>query len=183
LSEFWLSATGTPWLVVSTWPAASARTRSSVPIVAFSPGSGPSPTLGEAFFSLSVLPVVSAEVWRHTPATGLRAASPYSFALVAFDGMDFASASLPASFRPCASSAGGLREGPLTVLGGVRFCGGLRDAMVLLPVENVRVLARSGPKGRCRRSGKLSVQIAVNVGGADVTESTHGLHAETTGGW
>ena len=32
-SEFWLSATGTPWLVVSTWPLASTRTRSSGSIV------------------------------------------------------------------------------------------------------------------------------------------------------
>ena len=31
-SEFWLSAMATPWLVVSTWPPASARTRSSEPM-------------------------------------------------------------------------------------------------------------------------------------------------------
>ena len=31
-SEFWLSATGTPWLVVSGWPPESTRTRSSGPV-------------------------------------------------------------------------------------------------------------------------------------------------------
>ncbi|MCY1520454.1 hypothetical protein D9M68_552310 [compost metagenome] len=38
LSECWLSLTRTPWFVVRAWPVASARTRSSRPPAAFTPG-------------------------------------------------------------------------------------------------------------------------------------------------
>ena len=38
LSEFWLSATGTPWFVVSTRPPESTRTRSSGPLAGLTAG-------------------------------------------------------------------------------------------------------------------------------------------------
>ena len=57
LSEFWLSATGTPWFVVSTRPPESTRTRSSGPLPGLKLTCGlPLPTFGEAFVSVSVLP-------------------------------------------------------------------------------------------------------------------------------
>ena len=56
LSELWLSATGTPWFVVSAWPVESTRTRSSEPIVLLSPTTGPPlPTLSDGWRSVTVL--------------------------------------------------------------------------------------------------------------------------------
>ncbi len=56
LSEFWLSAIGTPWLVVSTRPLESVRTRSSGRLPGFNPRRG-LPVFELAFDSESVLPV------------------------------------------------------------------------------------------------------------------------------
>jgi len=59
-SEFWLSATFTPWLVVSSRLPSSTRTRSSGRLSGLSPMSGwPSPTLREAMSSVVVLAVAS----------------------------------------------------------------------------------------------------------------------------
>ena len=55
-SEFWLSATGTPWLVVKPRLLESTRTRSSGAIVLFTPITGePLPTFSDPFFSWTVL--------------------------------------------------------------------------------------------------------------------------------
>ena len=55
-SECWLSATGTPWLVVSARPVESTRTRSSGPASGFWPMVGaPLPVLSEPLASLTVL--------------------------------------------------------------------------------------------------------------------------------
>ncbi len=56
LSEFWLSATATPMLVVSIWPLESTRARSSDSLPGLWPGTGlPSPTFGDVASSLTVL--------------------------------------------------------------------------------------------------------------------------------
>ena len=84
LSEFWLSAIATPWLVVSTCPLESTRTRSSVSMVALTPSSATVPVLPEKFCSDSVLPVGSLEGGLTlAPTGGVGAfASPYSSGLV-----------------------------------------------------------------------------------------------------
>ena len=112
-SEFWLSAMATPWLVVSTWPPPSARTRSSEPIVAFTPGRGVlSPVLSEGFDSLSVLAVTAGEAGSACrPSGGCTALSrPSSSGLLAFHGICATNACVSAACSACASPAP-LREG------------------------------------------------------------------------
>src|SRR6478735_195053 len=142
-SEFWLSATGTPWLVVSTRSAESARTRSSGVLVVLSPiGGAPDPTLGEGLTSVSVLPVAAGSrgAWC-APSRGVRAASPYSPALVRFSGMAAASSPVTAILREAASLGSrrlALVEGPLTVereeerASSGLFAGRMTDRFVLL---------------------------------------------------
>src|SRR6186713_2050545 len=117
--EFWLSATGTPWLVVSTRLAESARTRSSGPFAGLNPtGGAPDPTFVEGLLSLSVLPsVAGSRGSRCAPGFGLRAASPYSSALLGFAGIEAARSPVSAILRVAASSLprGPFAEGPLTV--------------------------------------------------------------------
>src|SRR5688572_28652842 len=118
-SEFWLSATGTPWLVVSTRLPESARTRSSGPLVGLNPtGGAPDPSLVDGLLSLSVLPVVdgSRGSWC-APGLGLRDAVPYSSGLLGFSGMAAARSPVSAILRVAASSRarGAFADGPLTV--------------------------------------------------------------------
>jgi len=59
-SEFWLSATSTPWLVVSARAPESTRAASSEPVLVSSPDTtGPEPTFADTLVSLSVLPVTA----------------------------------------------------------------------------------------------------------------------------
>ena len=88
-SEFWLSATGTPWLVVSARPVESTRTRSSGPTVGFWPMFGPPlPTLSDPFSSVTVLaPTIGSAGLTDAPSGGASAASgSYSAALFGLNG-------------------------------------------------------------------------------------------------
>ena len=101
LSEFWLSAIGTPWFVVSTRSPESTRTRSSEPIVSFEPTGGvPLPVLSDAFSSVTVLPVTSgSRGFAVGPGAGRSAASgSNSRGLLALYGKADASSSVPAIF-------------------------------------------------------------------------------------
>jgi hypothetical protein len=118
LSECWLSATGTAWLVVSVWPVQSARTLSSGKVPGLRPRLGsPRPTFLEATSSVTVLaPTIGFGASAVTPGRGLIEALPYSAGLFALDGIAAASACVPAIFS-ASESAGSpsLWAGPLTV--------------------------------------------------------------------
>jgi hypothetical protein len=94
LSEFWLSPTGTPWLVVSTWPPASVRAWSSEPAPAAFPSTGATPVLADALTSLSVLADAASDGGSTVcPAAGATALSrPNSLLLMALCGIAAASA-------------------------------------------------------------------------------------------
>src|SRR5689334_1977353 len=63
LSEFWLSPTFTPWLVVSSRPPESTRTRLSDAAAGLKPcGGAPEPAFGEALCSVSVLELTAGSV-------------------------------------------------------------------------------------------------------------------------
>ncbi len=141
LSEFWLSAMATPWLVVSIWPAASTRTLSSEPGRRFSPDGGMSPVLADALVSLSVLATALADdgsaVW---PAGGETALSwPKSSGLPALCGNAPASASTAAAFCVAASIAATAAgcDGPLDVVFGAAD---LPAALALLTADFFMVL-------------------------------------------
>src|SRR6186713_3518611 len=129
LREFWLSATGTPWLVVSTRLAESARTRSSGALVALSPAGGaPDPTFGDGLPSVSVLPPVAGSRGAVcAPGFGSRDAAPYSSFLLGLAGIAAASSPVSAILRVAASpeSNGAFAEGPLAVERTVDFAGPL----------------------------------------------------------
>ena len=132
LSEFWLSATGTPWLVVSTRPPESTRTRSSGPFVGLKLICGlPLPTFSDAFVSVSVLPVtIGCGGSTLCPVGGCIAASPNSPGLAALYGIELASVSVPAIFAVAASvisAADPLCEGPLIVDRAVDFAAVVAD--------------------------------------------------------
>src|SRR5262245_5135160 len=116
LSELWLSAIVTPWLVVSARSLESTRTRSSDPLVALLPSAAPVPAFGEAFPSVSVLAVTSGRSGFACCVTCGRA-SPYSPAFDALYGNAAASASVPASLAAAGSplALGDPRDGPLAV--------------------------------------------------------------------
>jgi hypothetical protein len=123
LSEFWLSATGTPWSVVSMRPLESARTRSSGAIVLFCPiGGPPLPTLSEPFISVTVLdPTIGSRETTNAPLSGSTALSgSNSFGLLVLNGIAAASCWAPTYFAVRSSvelggsGAAGL-AGPLTV--------------------------------------------------------------------
>src|SRR5688572_14555814 len=125
-SEFWLSATGTPWLVVSTRPDESTRTRSSGAIVLFLPIGGlPLPTFSEPFVSVTVLdPTIGSGGTIEGPSGGaVAAAGSYSSALFGLNGKLAATSCVPTSFAVSASDEldvnGDCMEsgaaGPLTV--------------------------------------------------------------------
>src|SRR6218665_2972197 len=85
LSEAWLSATGTPWLVVRPWPALSASTRPSSPLLAFTPGWA-TPVLALVLASLRVLAPTIGGASTVLPALGRAAAAPNSLVLLALNG-------------------------------------------------------------------------------------------------
>ena len=104
LSEFWLSATGTPWLVVSTRPPESTRTRSSGPLPGLKLACGlPLPTFTDALVSVSVLPVTigcgGSTVW---PVAGWRPRPEFD-GFAALKGNAAATASVPAILAVAAS--------------------------------------------------------------------------------
>ena len=115
-SEFWLSPTGTPWLVVSTQPLSSLRAPSRDALRAFSPSAGwPAPVFAEGIVSPAVLAVASASpVATCTPSTGVRAASPYWPSSLGLTAMAAASCWLAAVF--CSSAR-------VTSLSAPRLCG------------------------------------------------------------
>ena len=153
LSEFWLSATGTPWLVVSPWPVASVRTRSSGPLAGLAPVRGsPLPALAEAFASLRVLPPAEGMGGGKCSPSGARAAAgPYSAGLVRLRGMDAARSPSAATLAATGSSsraAAGPRFEPLTVERAVAFAADFfpGEAPGLLPFRiMIRLPARTGP--------------------------------------
>src|SRR5687768_5265473 len=156
LSEFWLSAIGTPWLVVSTRPPESTRTRSSGPTVGLKLTCGlPRPTFSDAFTSVSVLPpTIGCGGSTACPCGGAIAASPNSPGLAALCGIADASASAPAIFAVAASemaSAPPLRVGPLTVA--------LADDLAAARVELVPVLPAD------ERADERAVERAEGLGG------------------
>src|SRR6188768_4580645 len=119
-SEFWLSATGTPWLVVSTRPVESTRTRSSGPTVGFWPMCGPPlPTLSEPLTSLTVLaPTIGSAGLTDAPLGGASAASgSYSAALFGLKANADATSWVPAAFSAAISPDPDVSgsAGPLTV--------------------------------------------------------------------
>src|SRR4030095_1918104 len=120
-SEFWLSAMGTPWLVVSTRSVESTRTRSSGPTVGFWPMLGPPlPTLSDPFSSVTVLaPAIGSDGFTDAPSGGASAAAgSYSAALLGLKVKAEATSCVAAAFsavtspRPDASGS----AGPLTVV-------------------------------------------------------------------
>ena len=106
LSEFWLSATGTPWLVVSPWPVESTRTRSSGRLPGLKPCCGlPLPTFADAAVSLSVLPVTSRFAGAVcAPTGGCSARFPCSTALLALKGIAAARSLVAANFAAAAAA-------------------------------------------------------------------------------
>jgi hypothetical protein len=143
-SECWLSATGTPWLVVRWRSAGSTRTRSSGPRSGSRPCGGlPLPTLSELAISLLVLPVAAGvDGWRCSPTFGVRAASPYSDGLFWLNGMlaaSFFSAAALSNRRSstglAADTVGGVgSDGPAMVLSTEPAPSALPFAGVLLEV-------------------------------------------------
>ncbi len=124
-SEFWLSPTPTPWLVVSIWPVESTRTRSSEAFVGLVPGVAPLPVFAEALLSLSVLAPTSTDPGSTVAPTGgeTALARPCSFALLALNGIAATSECVAAIFSAAASPAvadGGL-AGLLAVLRDAAF--------------------------------------------------------------
>ena len=156
-SEFWLSAMGTPWLVVSSRPLASTRTRSSGPWFGLRPSGGPaSPVFFEAFPSVTVLPVATGSASVVLPGAGWRDASPYSSALFSLYGIPFARAWVPASFRSSTSlDARPARAGPLVVVRETDLAAGaeVRGGLPLL-LEPAAEAAR--PDGGLRVAMELS---------------------------
>src|SRR5512132_57713 len=122
LSESWLVAIGTPWLVVRAWPPESTRTRSSGPLVGLIPAGGsPSPVFAEAVVSVSVLAVIAGSSGSTAaPACGELAALPYSSGLFGLNGISAARACVPSIFAARASDAAAWTvasecDGPLVV--------------------------------------------------------------------
>ena len=99
LSEFWLSATATPWFVVRRCPVPSTRTRSSGATVGFWPGAAGAPVLSERLPSASVLaPTRSDGGCTWAPSGGATALSrPCSAALFALKGIAATVASVSAA--------------------------------------------------------------------------------------
>src|SRR3984885_6243436 len=120
LREFWLSATFTPWLVVSARPPESTRTRSSEAVVGLEPAVGlPEPSLGDALLSLSVLPLTAGSDGLNELPVAATGGAPNSDGLAALKGNFAARASVPASFAVAASFTAvvfGRCDGLLTVL-------------------------------------------------------------------
>src|SRR4030095_13441008 len=118
LSEFWLSAMGTPWFVVRTRPPESVRTRSSDALPGLKLICGlPLPTFCEALISVSVRAETSgcggATAW---PTAGSRARSLNSLGFAALKGNAEATASVPACFAVAASEISDTPgAGPLAV--------------------------------------------------------------------
>src|SRR5688500_6243557 len=101
LSECWLSATGTPWFVVSVRLDESTRTRSRGPMVLFAPTTGePLPVFSEPLVSVTVLdPTIGSSGLTDVPTGGASSGSlPYSSGLLALNGVAAARASVPAAF-------------------------------------------------------------------------------------
>jgi hypothetical protein len=163
-SEFWLSATYTPWFVVMARAPPSARTRSSGPIVELKPVVGaPEPVLGEGLVSVSVLPVTATSSGSSgLPAGGLRALSPNSANLIGLVGIASARAAAPAALRAGRSpwsTRAALRAGPLTVAReevladsevfepADRFPGGLRLAISVPRLAHFFRALRLGGRG------------------------------------
>src|SRR5690606_22728703 len=120
LSEFWLSETRTPWLVVKGWPSGSARTRSSEPPAALTPGAAGLPYFSVWFFSAKVLPVASRDGGcTLAPSGGVRALSrPCSACLLGLWGMAaaiFPTAAAFATPSPSFFPPAGSLAGPLSV--------------------------------------------------------------------
>ena len=120
-SEFWLSATDTPWFVVRTRPPESTRTRSSGRLPGLNPARADVPAFSDSLLSVSVLPVAAgSDGALATPSGGTRARSPCSASLLALNGMCAASACVAAILATCASPAArrpakSACDGPLTV--------------------------------------------------------------------
>ncbi|MDQ0017420.1 hypothetical protein J2W23_005833 [Variovorax boronicumulans] len=112
----------TPWLVVSTCPLESTRTRSSVPIVALSPSRAAAPVLSEGLRSESVLAPGSRDGGVTVTPAGVACALswPYSSGLLLLAGMPLASAWVSMAFcagaSPLPAFAGAGLAGPLSVL-------------------------------------------------------------------
>src|SRR4030095_2396509 len=118
LSEFWLSAIGTPWLVVRTRPLESVRTRSSEALPGLKLICGlPAPTFCEALISVGVIPATTGCGGSTAcPTEGLRARSPNSLGFAALNGNAEATASVPACFAVAASETSATPcAGPLAV--------------------------------------------------------------------
>jgi len=103
LSECWLSATSTPWLVESGWPVASTRSLSSGPTVKSSPAAAGRPVLPDEFASARELaPTRSDGGAACCPCNGTVACSrPYSAALLALNGSDATVVLVSSSCRAC----------------------------------------------------------------------------------
>src|SRR5688572_8060567 len=107
LSEFWLSPTGTPWLVVSARSVESTRTRSSGTLVLLLPTVGlPLPSLSEPCDSVTVLePASGSSGLRWAPDSGATAVSgSYSPALLALNRSAAAARSAARSFSPASAA-------------------------------------------------------------------------------
>ncbi len=116
LSEFWLSATSTPWLVVNACPVESTRAPSSESVVALRPGTAPpAPTLADSATSLSVLaPSASTGGLTDSPSTGAwPASSPWSCCFSTFAGIAAATACVAAALAARAPI-----DGPLPAIAG-----------------------------------------------------------------
>ena len=114
LSEFWLSAIGTPWLVVSARPLESTRTRSSGPLPGLMPGSAAASDFLRCI-ALGQRARADARIGRldRLPCCRRRRASPNSLGFAALNGNASASASVPPSspLRHCATGPSGAAMG------------------------------------------------------------------------
>ena len=160
LSECWLSATGTPWLVVSARAVESTRTRSSGPTSGLWPMFGePLPVFSLPFASVTVLePTIGSAGLTKAPAGGASAAcGSYSLALFGLNGKAAArspvAAAFSASVSPGVGASGWL--GPATVgrlartsLEGGCFCLAMRGL-----AEAFAMPRRSGHQASDRRHG------------------------------
>jgi hypothetical protein len=89
LSEFWLSAIGTPWLVVSTRPDESTLTGPENRWSEFTPSGARLPVFSERLASDRVLPSQARPGLALAPWGGCRPlANPCSAALFGFSGME-----------------------------------------------------------------------------------------------
>ncbi|WP_232310172.1 hypothetical protein [Pseudoxanthomonas mexicana] len=120
MSEFWLSATGTPRFVVRRWPLLSTRTRSSDPTVGLAPSAAREPTLSEVLVSASVLAVAKADGGMTCVPSGgsIAPARPCSAALFSLKGISAAVASTSAACSAAMSGdpKAGAREAALSEL-------------------------------------------------------------------